>query len=604
MKRFRITIATRAMGICFGITLFFSICLVYLYQLTNAASDLTKQAIRNVEETTEAVQSVVKITTLTASHMQNSSESVESIVSAIEDEQVQLARLAKANELSIIFNEISYWLTDLSAGWLMEAENEADAARERAFDVLDIIHDHDAAFASSVRTKIDEYFEIMLPAVDAYIDENRVLGNSILAEGRRKAATIHEEVRTYLRSVSEKALESSQVAAQSADSAIQASGQAMVASNKNLESAHAASVSTDLTYEVGQDLLNRNKDQVRTTLLVVGIAIPLSLILSFLFARALVKPIRQIVIDLDEMTRDEGNLTRRLEEHQRDEIGQIGKSFNAFLDVAQEKSKIAGDMTEQVRNQAAQAENIANKISDGASSTASSLEEIASSMEEVKKIVDSTASSAERVRDLSVESQNASQSSAELMKNMTEAMSSIQESSTEMAQVIKVIDAIAFQTNLLALNAAVEAARAGDAGKGFSVVAEEVRNLAQRSANAAKDTASLIDASIVRAGEGSSMAKKVAQSLKEISDKSNAMTELILKISQDSKQQAEGVSEINVGLGDLNGIAQSNARSADDLLGFTRESVELVSRLSEAMATNKTQDAAVMNSTEGLPSAE
>ncbi len=100
------------------------------------------------------------------------------------------------------------------------------------------------------------------------------------------------------------------------------------------------------------------------------------------------------------------------------------------------------------------------------------------------------------------------------------------------------------------------------------------------------------------------MAEKVAQSLQEISEKTNDMTELILKISQDSKQQAEGVSEINVGLGDLIDIAQSNARNADDLLGFTRESVELVSRLSETMATNKTQDAMVMNTTDGLSSDE
>jgi methyl-accepting chemotaxis protein len=126
-------------------------------------------------------------------------------------------------------------------------------------------------------------------------------------------------------------------------------------------------------------------------------------------------------------------------------------------------------------------------------------------------------------------------------------MNEIKQSSAEIAKIIKVIDEIAFQTNLLALNAAVEAARAGEAGKGFAVVAEEVRNLAQRSAEAAKNTSSMIEQSTKRADNGVEIAGRVGQALDEIADATKKVNTLLAEIASASSEQAKGIGQVNTG---------------------------------------------------------
>ena len=154
---------------------------------------------------------------------------------------------------------------------------------------------------------------------------------------------------------------------------------------------------------------------------------------------------------------------------------------------------------------------------------------------------------------------------------MVTSMQEIGASSGKISKIIKVIDEIAFQTNILALNAAVEAARAGEAGMGFAVVADEVRNLAQRSAQAAKDTASLIEESILRSGEGSKRLGEVAASIQAITEGTNKVRTLVDEVDASSKEQAQGIEQISKAVSQMDEVTQRTAANAEESASASEE---------------------------------
>jgi len=157
------------------------------------------------------------------------------------------------------------------------------------------------------------------------------------------------------------------------------------------------------------------------------------------------------------------------------------------------------------------------------------------------------------------------------MGQMNNAIHDIQKSANETAKIVKVIDEIAFQTNLLAWNAAVEAARAGEAGKGFAVVAEEVRNLAMRSAEAAKNTATMIEESIKNSQNGVNIVTSVAKTLEEISDTNGKVNQLVGEISLASLEQAQGIKQINQAVTQMDKVTQQNAANAEESASASEE---------------------------------
>ena len=210
-------------------------------------------------------------------------------------------------------------------------------------------------------------------------------------------------------------------------------------------------------------------------------------------------------------------------------------------------------------------------LAQGASEQAASLEETSASSHEINSMAqrnsEHTASAAETMTQLQEWMERTNQSLAQ----MNQAMSEITEASQSASKVVKTIDEIAFQTNILALNAAVEAARAGEAGMGFSVVADEVRNLAHRCTQAAKDTADLIDGSVVKSKDGSSKAAQLTTSLQGMADALNKVKVLVSEVNAGSREQSRGVEEVAKAITEMQALTQRTAASAEESAAASEE---------------------------------
>ena len=230
------------------------------------------------------------------------------------------------------------------------------------------------------------------------------------------------------------------------------------------------------------------------------------------------------------------------------------------------------------------------ELARGSSEQASSVEEISASLSEVNTITKQNTESAKESKKLADEAQVAAEKGTKSMTRLSDAVSKIKTSSDETAKIIKTIDEIAFQTNLLALNAAVEAARAGDAGKGFAVVAEEVRNLAMRSAEAAKNTANMIEESVKNADSGVTINEEVMQNFEEINKHIQNIGTVMAEIAAASEQQSQGIDQINTGVEQVNQITQKNAANSEESASaaeeLTSQSEDLRAMINKFKLTN------------------
>ncbi len=245
----------------------------------------------------------------------------------------------------------------------------------------------------------------------------------------------------------------------------------------------------------------------------------------------------------------------------------INDTLNSMNDILNKVS----EAVKQVNVGAKQVSDASQSLSEAATESASSLEEISASMHEISSQARQNADNATQANGLASNVRYSADEGNHKMCDMQKAMAAINESATNVAKIIKAIDEIAFQTNLLALNAAVEAARAGKHGKGFTVVAEEVRNLAQRSAKAAKETAEMIESSIKKAGAGSKIADETARSFGEIVNGVTKVTDLVGEIASASKEQEHGVSLVNTNISQVDKATQQNTATAEEAAAASEE---------------------------------
>lgn len=225
----------------------------------------------------------------------------------------------------------------------------------------------------------------------------------------------------------------------------------------------------------------------------------------------------------------------------------------------------------EVNSAAGRISGVSQSLAQGSSEQAASLEETSASLEEMASMTRANADNARQADALMGETTKVVDLANKSMSGLTESMREVSRASEETAKIIKTIDEIAFQTNLLALNAAVEAARAGEAGAGFAVVADEVRALAMRAAEAAKNTAGLIEGTVGKVKEGSDLVTKTATVFSQLAGSTGKVKELVSEITAASGEQAQGVDQINKAVSEMNNVTQQTAANAEESASAAEE---------------------------------
>jgi len=229
------------------------------------------------------------------------------------------------------------------------------------------------------------------------------------------------------------------------------------------------------------------------------------------------------------------------------------------------------DGADQVASAASQISSTSQQLAEGSSEQAASIEETSASLEEMASMTRQNADNARQADDLMKETKRVVAQAKDSMSRMCRSMDDITKASEDTSRIIKTIDEIAFQTNLLALNAAVEAARAGEAGAGFAVVADEVRNLAMRAADAARNTANLIEETVKKVKDGSALMSSTNSAFGQVSDSADKVADLVGEIAAASGEQAQGTEQVNKAVSEMDKVTQQNAASAEESASASEE---------------------------------
>ncbi len=287
----------------------------------------------------------------------------------------------------------------------------------------------------------------------------------------------------------------------------------------------------------------------------------------------------------------QGDLTQQMEGAYEGELEKIKESINAALTNLSHTITSVRDTVESVTSGSEQITKGSEDLSQRTSEQASALEETSASMEEMTSTVSQNAYNAKHANQLAIAARDIADKGGSVTARAVEAMGEINKSSRKIADIITVIDEIAFQTNLLALNAAVEAARAGEHGRGFAVVASEVRNLAQRAATAAKEIKDLINESIQRVTDGSELVNQSGKTLEEIVGSVKRVTDIIAEITAASQEQASGIDQVNRAITQMDDTTQQNAALVEETTSAAQsmkeQAVELLRQV-EAFKVNVT----------------
>jgi methyl-accepting chemotaxis protein len=324
------------------------------------------------------------------------------------------------------------------------------------------------------------------------------------------------------------------------------------------------------------------------TLVLVMVALVVASVIVFWLVRHIMKQLGGEPAYAVEVARliSEGDFSRSVAL----EKGDTSSLLYAINAMRQNLTGTIGDIRHSTETIAVATREIATGNADLSSRTesqASSLEETASSMEELTSTVKQNAENARQANQLVVATADVAVKGGQVVSQVVDTMSSIKDSSRKIADIIGVIDGIAFQTNILALNAAVEAARAGEQGRGFAVVASEVRNLAQRSASAAKEIKGLIEDSVGKVDAGGKLVDEAGKTMDEIVTSVKRVTDIMSEIAAASQEQSSGIEQVNQAVGQMDEMTQQNAALVEEAAAAAESLQDQAAKLADAVSVFK-----------------
>ena len=309
------------------------------------------------------------------------------------------------------------------------------------------------------------------------------------------------------------------------------------------------------------DLREEMAGASRKTVLYSGLGLVVVLMMIVVGAVYLIRSIRTPLLKSVKLAEAiaSGDLTQTIHTDRRDEFGQLTAALSHMNDSLARLVTQVHQASESIQTASSEVAAGTHDLAQRTEAAGSNLEMTASSMEELTATVKQSADAARQANQLATTSADVAARGGQVVSQVVATMDDINRSSHQIADIVGVIDGIAFQTNILALNAAVEAARAGESGRGFAVVAGEVRNLAQRSAQAAKEIKALITTSVEKVNSGSVLVKDAGDTMGEIVASVQRVTDIIGEITAASAEQSEGIAQVNVTVSQLDQMTQQNA---------------------------------------------
>jgi methyl-accepting chemotaxis protein len=339
---------------------------------------------------------------------------------------------------------------------------------------------------------------------------------------------------------------------------------------------------------------------LRRAVLVVMMIVVLILIASLAFIamllRTLFRPIRRTAQAMREIAEGDGDLTQRLPVQGRDESAELAIQFNAFADKMHDVLSEVKISSDSVRLAAKEIASGGHDMSRRTDQAAASLQQTSASMEEITGTVASTSASSQEANSLSQAASELAQRTTDKVEHVVSTMDEIHGASMRVADIVKVMDDIAFQTNLLALNASVEAARAGESGRGFAVVAGEVRQLATRSATASRDIRQLIEKSSEKVQGGTRLVKETGTAMQELMAGVDRVASMLGEISHAASEQSDGIGQVNIAVAELDRMTQQNASLAEETTTAAEQLREQADRLAVMVGRFKLHQAATPHS--------
>ena len=525
--------------------------LVYLAMALSESVDLSRSQTNVVSVQRDAIDTQTKL---------------------LAEQGVSAKRLNNVTEISRKFSEVRFWLADLSVSWLNESEGNAETSKEEMYSMLSRIDDQ--VLADSLKERTEVFYDKMLEAVDAYVDENRVLGNSLMSESRRMGLSIDQEL-ADLGKVAQKRTNSIAADLGRAGEQVAKSG---------LELTNTAGV----VEETSSRLLS-------VSLIVLVILMIASAFYSIALKNNIHRPITKLRTALEHIEQN-SDLIYRVEVDSKDEMGIMSAALNKMMEHFQAVvSQVRGaalelrHATETTGDIVGQTKVCAHKQQEATDQVAVAIKEMAATVEEVARHANEASEAANEARSASDEGQEMVKETVKLMSVMSDntrqahdAISRVSDDTNNIGTVLDVIRGVSEQTNLLALNAAIEAARAGEAGRGFAVVADEVRTLAQRTQESAQE----IHTMITRLQEGTENAVLVmeggVESAEQAVQQANAAGEALQKINT----SVLGIVDINIQIAttteEQSATAEEINRNITNITEYAAETADGASKTTQA----------------------